>query len=303
MSLRGSALALLQPPHYASSVRFTASPLLGLLLLASACAGQEGTSEPVATTTHALLRIERSAHVGAENDATGAAFAGIVRVPLLVDPEPLLRLSGKAVTLPALGQCALVSHEGAALPTSDLSRAEFLKAGDVLLGSADSQTLLAPRAFPLEVAGVVYTSRDRASTSLPLGPGYLLRTTGSEQLASLELRVQAPEELRDIALGGYPLSTVESVDSASGATLSWRAGETPDVVYVEVAGAPEVGALGVCAFRDSDGFGTLPRGLFGAVGNGSLTFHRLREVAADVPTLDGAEVRFDFALTASVAFH
>jgi hypothetical protein len=43
--------------------------------------------------------------------------------------------------------------------------------------------------------------------------------------------------------------------------------------------------------------------MFGATGNGSLTFHRLREVAADVPSLDGAEVRFDFALTASVAFH
>jgi hypothetical protein len=60
--------------------------------------------------------------------------------------------------------------------------------------------------------------------------------------------------------------------------------------------------LGVCAFRDSDGRGTLPRGLFGASGAGSLAFHRLREVAADVPALDGAEVRFDFALTAEVSY-
>lgn len=284
-------------------MRLTAPHLLGFLLLASACEGPEGTSSPVATTTHALLRIERSAHLGAEREATGVAFAGVVRVPELADPEPLLRLSGRSVSLPSVGQCALASHEREVLPASDLSRAEFLNAGDVLLGASNEQTLLAPRAFPLEVAGVVYTSRDRASASLPSGAAYLLKTTGSEQLAPLELRVQAPEELHDITVGGYLLSSLESVDGSAGASLGWRAGDARDVVYVEVAGAPEVGTLGVCAFRDSDGQGALPRGLFGAVGNGSLTFHRLREVAADVPTLDGAEVRFDFALTASTVFH
>jgi hypothetical protein len=60
--------------------------------------------------------------------------------------------------------------------------------------------------------------------------------------------------------------------------------------------------LGLCAFRDADGRGNLPRGLFGAAGVGSLAFHRLREVAADVPSLDGAEARFDFALTAELSF-
>jgi hypothetical protein len=47
----------------------------------------------------------------------------------------------------------------------------------------------------------------------------------------------------------------------------------------------------------------LPRGLFGASGAGSLAFHRLREVAADVDALDAAEVRFDFELTAEVTFY
>jgi hypothetical protein len=173
----------------------------------------------------------------------------------------------------------------------------------VLLGANDAQTLLAPRAFPLEVPGFVYTSRDQASTALPSASGYLLKTTGSDQLAPLEVRVQAPEELHDVTVAGYPLTTLESVEGHDGATVAWRAGDARDVVYVEVAGAPEAGTLGVCAFRDSDGVGALPRGLFGAAGSGSLTFHRPREVAADVPSLDGAEVRFDFALTASVAFH
>lgn len=264
--------------------------------------GTDGATEPVATTTHALLRIERSAHVGSENEATGLAFAGVVRVPELADPGPLLRLSGKSLSLPALGQCALVSHEPEAASTSDLSRAEFLKAGDVTLGADSIKTLLAPRAFPLDVPGVVYTSRDRATDALPGGGSYSLASTGSEQLGPLELRVQAPDELSNLTVGGYSLETLESVDATTGTTLTWLAGDARDVVYVEVAGTPEVGTLGVCAFRDADGRGALPRGLFGAVGGGSLTFHRLREVTTEVPTLDSAEVRFDFALTASVAF-
>ena len=283
-------------------MRFTAPSLLGLLLLTSACTG-EGSSEPVATATHALLRVERSAHVGGETAPSGVAFAGVVRVPELADPEPLLRLSGKSVTLPATGQCLVPSHERDAVPPSELARAEFLNAGDVSLGTTDAQTLLAPRAFPLEVSGVVYTSRDRASQPLPSGAPYLLKTTGSEQLPALELRVQAPDELRDVALSGAALEVLTSVDVAAPAQVTWRPGDTRDTVYVEVAGAPEAGTLGICAFRDSEGHGALPRGLFGASGTGSLAFHRLREVVADVPTLDGAEARFDFALTAEVAFH
>jgi len=283
-------------------VRLTAPSLCGLLLLANACVPVEGSSEPVATTTHALLRVERSAHVGVQTEPTGLAFAGVVRVPELADPEPLLRLSGKSVTLPGAGQCLVPNRERDAVPLTDLARAEFLNAGDVTLGTSGARTLLAPRAFPLDVSGVVYTSRDRASEPLPSGAAYILKTTGSEQLPPLELRVQAPDELRDVTLDGTALEALTSVDSAIAVQLAWRPGDARDTVYVEVAGSPDAGTLGVCAFRDSEGQGALPRGLFGAAGSGSLAFHRLREVAADVATLDGAEVRFDFALTADVAF-
>ena len=286
-------------------MRLTAPHLLGLLLLAGACE-PTGSSETVATSTHALLRVERSAQVGAESEATGVAFAGVVRVPELADPEALLRLSGKGPTLPAPGQCMTPSHERDSVPASDLGRAEFLDAGDVLLGASSAQTLLAPHAFassPTEpLSGVVYTSRDRASEPLPSGGAYLLKTTGSDQLPGLELRVQAPEELRDVAVGGAAFGALANISGSSEVAVTWRAGDARDLVYVEVVGSAETGSLGVCAFRDSEGRGTLPRGLFGAAGVGSLAFHRLREVAADVPTLDGAEVRFDFALTANVAF-
>jgi hypothetical protein len=286
-------------------VRLTDPHLLGLLLLAAACE-TTGATEPVATTTHALLRVDRSAHVGRESEATGVAFAGVVRVPELADPELLLRLSGKGPTLPAPGQCTTSSHERDVMPAGDLGRAEFLDAGDVLLGTTDAQTLLAPRAFPIlpaePLSGVVYTSRDRASEPLPGGAAYLLKTSGSDQLPGLELRVQAPEELRDVTVAGAAFDSLLRIDGSGELAVSWRAGDARDIVYVEVTGSTGTGSLGLCAFRDADGRGALPHGLFGATGQGSLAFHRLREVAADVPALDGAEVRFDFALTAEVSF-
>jgi len=256
----------------------------------------------MATRTHALLRVERSAYAGDTTPTSGLAFAGVVRVPELADPEPLLRLSGRGPMLPAAGQCLAVNHESSTVLARDLSRAEFLDAGEVLLGTANAQTLLAPRAFPMELSGVVYTSRDQASEALPSGAAYLLKTTGSPQLPGLELRVQAPEELRDVAVNGTALETLSDVSTSTDLPLSWRAGDAGDLVYVEVLGPATIGSVGVCAFRDSDGRGSLPRGLFGVSGGGSLALHRLREVAADVPTLDGAEVRFDFALTAAVSF-
>ncbi len=296
--------------HFGVTLRstlLTRSPLLGLALFVGACVDVDPaeSSEPVATTTHALLRVERSALVGAEEEATGLAFAGVVRVPEAADPEPLLRLSGQGLALPLAGQCVSSSRERDSVLASKVGRAEFLDAGDVSLRATEAETLLAPRLFEgaqAELSGVVYTSRDRASEPLPGGAAYVLKTTGSDQLPALELRVQAPELLSDVSVGGAALSEVEQVGAAADVAVGWRAGDARDFVYVEVTGA-EVGTLGVCAFRDSDGRGTLPRGLFGASGAGSLAFHRLREVVADVRALDAAEVRFDFELTAEVSFH
>lgn len=256
----------------------------------------------MATRTHALLRVERSAYVGEATPPSGLAFAGVVRVPELADPEPLLRLSGRGPTLPAAGQCLAVNDEHDAVLARDLSRAEFLDAGEVSLGTSDAQTLLAPRAFPMELSGVVYTSRDQASDSLPSGASYLLKTTGSPQLPGLELRVQAPEDLRDVTINGTALEALAEVTTSGELPVSWRPGNEGDLVYVEVLGTSAIGSVGVCAFRDADGRGSLPRGLFGVSGGGGLALHRLRYVAADVPSLDGAEVRFDFALTAAVSF-
>jgi hypothetical protein len=302
-------LAPLHTSAYPSGVRPSPHlPLIGLLLLANACNdGGDGTSnEQTATTTHALLRVERSVRVGAEDEASAQAFAGVVRVPEMADPEPLLRLYGGGQALPATGQCAPVSRGRDSLNAAELTRAEFLDAGDVSLLVSDVKTLLAPRAFPssvTELPGVVYTSRDRASEPLPGGASYALRATGSEQLPALEVRVQAPELLSEVAVGGAPLASVDTLPTSEDLQVSWHPGDARDLVYVEVSGSTELGTLGVCAFRDSDGRGSLPRGLFGVSGAGSLAFHRLREVAADVQALDAAEVRFDFELMSEVSFH
>jgi hypothetical protein len=278
------------------------------LLLASACndGGDGGVNEQTVTTTHALLRVERSVRVGAEDEASAQAFAGVVRVGEMADPEPLLRLYGGGQALPAAGQCTPISRNRDNVSAAELTRAEFLDAGDVSLLVSGVETLLAPRAFPssvTELPGVVYTSRDRAAGPLPGGASYALRATGSEQLPALEVRVQAPELLSEVAVGGALLAAVGSLSTTEDLLVSWRPGDARDLVYVEVSGSAEAGTLGVCAFRDSDGRGRLPRGLFGASGAGSLAFHRLREVAADAKALDAAEIRFDFELMTEVSFH
>ena len=121
-------------------------------------------------------------------------------------------------------------------------------------------------------------------------------------MPSLELRAEAPNELHDITIEGEALASLTSVATGNDLRVAWPAGEAGDLVYVEVIGGTDARSLGVCAFRDADGSGTLPSGLFGATGSGGLTFHRLRDVTAEVPKLDGAEVRFDFALAADLAF-
>ena len=279
------------------------SPLTGLLLLTSACVGTPDQTEPAPTSTHALLRVERSARIGEESAAVGNAFAGVVRVPESVDPELVLRLSGKGLAVPAPGQCSAPNRERDTVPSGGFGRPEFLAAGEVLLVANRAQTLLAPHVFPsseTESAGVVYQTRDQATEPLPDSAPYLLKSTGSEQLPALELRVQAPALLREVSVGGTALEGVDSVTSNGTVEVSWHPGDVGDVVYVEIAA--QTGTLGVCAFRDADGRGSLPPGLFGASGNGSLAIHRLREVAAEVPGLDGAEVRFDFKLAADVTF-
>ncbi len=296
-------LAQLIEPAYHSVVRSSwTRHLLPLLLAAAACEPVSEASGPASTTTHALLKVEHSMSVGA-GPASARALAGVVRVPELADPEPLLRLYGGGLPLPAAGQCASISaqREGAVAP--ELARAELLDAGDVSLSATDVETRLAPRAFPSsisELPGVVYTSRDSAPEALPAGALYSLKASGSDQLAALELRVRAPELLSEVSVAGAPITELLSLSAANGAELSWRPGDARDLVYVEVA--TSVGTLGVCAFRDSQGRGDLPRGLFGARGAGSLSIHRLREVAADAPALDAAEVRFDFELTTEVSF-
>lgn len=267
-----------------------------------ACEGPLESDQPVATTTHALLRVKRSAVVNEEHQAIAEAFAGVVRVPEGTDPGPLLAANG--LTLPAAGSCVTSNRERDAL-AGNVGQAEFLEAGAVVLKASDAETLLAPRPFEssqAELTGVAYTTRDRASEPLPGGAGYALKITGSEQLPALEMRVQAPELLSEVAVGGGALAELEQLSVAQAVPLSWRAGDAGDLVYVEVKGA-DVGTLGVCAFRDADGHGVLPAGLFGVQGNGGLSIHRMRQVAADAGALDAAEVRFDFELTAEVSFN
>jgi hypothetical protein len=293
-------------------VRISAFPSSAILLLggtafALGCAVEpvEYTADADTGSTHALVSVERSTLVNADEAPRAEALAGFVRVPAVVDPGSVLNLVGLGLELPPAGQCASRAPNSEGRPAlSPLGHVEFLDAGDVALTARSSATTLAPRAFPTvtdRVSGVVYTTRDRSADQLPVGERYELRTSGGLGVPQLVVETQAPAALDGVSLGGMPLGEVETVSTSKVLDIAWTAGESGDLVYVELA--TEGGSTTTCTFRDELGAGSVPAGAFDRTGVGRLGVHRVR--VRDFfrpPAIDRGELRFDFELVAPLRY-
>ncbi|HET7540301.1 MAG TPA: hypothetical protein VFK05_10540, partial [Polyangiaceae bacterium] len=166
---------LWQLPSWLGTSRL--SPGLGfgaLAALSSACSvapADYSAEADAGSSTHALITVERSAVLNTAEAPRAAAFAGFVRTPPEVDANAMLSLAGFGLDLPAVGQCAEPNHERkSSMPLNPLGRVEFLDAGDVTLRTSSTNSPLATRALPAVtdlIAGVVYTTRDRAAEPLP----------------------------------------------------------------------------------------------------------------------------------------
>ena len=147
------------------------------------------------SSTHALITVERSSVLNSLEAPRAAAFAGFVRTPPEVDANAMLRLAGFGLDLPAVGQCAEPNRERASsMPLNPLGRVEFLDAGDVTLRTSTTSALLATRALPAVtdlIAGVVYTTRDRAADPLPAATTYTLTASGGV-LRAFNVNANAP---------------------------------------------------------------------------------------------------------------
>ena len=273
--------------------------------LASACsvAPVDYSAEADAgSSTHALITVERSAVLNSTEAPRAAAFAGFVRTPPDVDANAMLRLAGFGLDLPAVGQCAEPNPaRSTSVPLT--GRVDFLDAGDVTLRTSASNALLATRALPAVtdlIAGVVYTTRDRAAEPLPAATTYTLSASGG-LLRAFNVNASAPAQLSSVNVGGIPLPELASVVVHGPIALSWSPGSSRDFVYVEFT-TQDGSATTRCTFRDDKGSGTVPASAFAGTGLGELSLHRLHSEPFASGSVDAGEVRFDFEQSANVEF-
>ena len=298
---------LWQLPSWFVKARF--APALAITALGAACSvapvedGADADTGSV-SSTHALITIERSSTENSVEAPRAAAFAGFVRTPPEVDAAAMLRLAGFGLDLPSVGQCAEPNHAPAnKMPLSPLARVEFLDAGDVTLRTASTSALLATRALPAVtdlIAGVVYTTRDRAAEPLPAAVNYTLNTSGG-LLRAFNVNASAPPQLSGVSVGATPLAQLTTVAARSAVTLSWARGQSGDWVYVELS-TQDGNATTRCTFRDDAGFGSVPASAFAGSGLGEISLHRVHSEPFVAGSIDAGEVRFDFEQSANVEF-
>jgi hypothetical protein len=177
---------------------------------------------------------------------------------------------------------------------------ELLDAGEVSIAAGGHVTTLALRAFPTvtdSIAGVVYTTRDRAAEPLPSGLTYTVAATGTAALGALSGEAPAPAALTGVELQGTPLAELESFGSQRDLGMTWSAGAPGDRLLVVI---DRGGTVTECTFDDQAGRGMLPARELPAPGQATLAVHRLRQAHFTDAELASGELRFDFELEVPV---
>jgi hypothetical protein len=277
-------------------------PSLGAFALATLGCAVDVASEPgteEAGSTHAVVTITRRAPADAPDEVRADALASFVRLPANADARSVLRAAGLSTDLPPVGECRRTTP-GQAVATSQLTRVELLDAGEVSVTAGGRVTTLALRAFPTvtdSIAGVVYTTRDRAAEPLPSGLTYTLTASGTPALGALSAEASAPAALAGVEVAGTPLAELESFRPDRDLAVVWTAGTPGDSVVVVIDGG---GAVTECTFKDEAGSGTLPAQKLPSPGQATLAVHRLRQAPFTDADIAGGELRFDFELEASI---
>jgi hypothetical protein len=298
------------PPRLANArlaptLAFSVSVVSAALAAACSVAPVDyGSEADAGSSTHALITVERSSVLNSVETPRAAAFAGFVRTPPGVDASAMLRLAGFGLDLPAVGQCAEPNHERInRIPLNPLGRVEFLDAGDVTLRTSSTNALLATRALPAVtdlIAGVVYTTRDRAADPLPPATTYTLTASGG-LLRAFNVNANAPAQFSSVNVGNTPLAELINVAVQSAIAINWSPGLGRDLVYVELS-TQDGSSTTRCTFRDDAGLGSVPAGAFMGTGLGEISLHRVHSEPFASGSVDAGEVRFDFEQSANVEF-
>lgn len=283
---------------------------MGALAVLSGCSVTAEAEEPAdeRLVVHALVQVRRTEAVTEEPRAD--ALAGLIRVPDTADAAEVFALAGLRDRLPPVGQCQSGAELGAELTDVRLPSVELVSADTVQVLTPGGAHLLAPHAFPSisdSIRGVIYTSRDQTAASLPDGGRYEIILSGADGLENERAVHQGPSVPTGITIGGVPLAELDQLTTPD-LDLTWTPSEsTLDVLAVRLK--TREGTY-TCAFRDSDGFGSLSLADAGRAlpsvtaepsSTGTLSLHRVRAEASAPPgTTSVVEVRFDFSIAREV---
>ncbi len=274
-------------------------------VVALGCASQIDpyTADADTGTTHASITIERSEPANGTGLLRGSVLAGFARLPANLEARNVMRVVGLASDVPAAGQCRSMTAPAETQP-SPMGYVEFMEAGDIRLSTTRGATQLSARAFPTItdlISGVVYTTRDRSADALPTGERYDITVAGNGTLGPLTVNVQAPRGLDAVTVAGVAMADLQSLATTQPIDVTWAPGDSSSVVVAEFARLD--GSAGtVCTFRDDAGRATLPAGILEAEGAGGLVLRRVSSHTFVKPGIDRGELRFDFALRASLTF-
>lgn len=277
---------------------------LALGLFAFACASEAPTapSEEQARS-YSVISVDRNDPASTDSAGSASAVARFISLPAFASTARALQVAGAALDLPAVDTCQGSDAPDLAPPPAKQDPLELMEAGDVTIDAAGTVTPLVPHAFPSVgtfASGVLYATRDRASSALPAGVTYSVAASGSPQLGPIRLVAEAPQVPSQISVSSVALKDVTEIHTAKPIELSWQAGALGDVVYAELLaddGSPSM----VCAFRDDAGAGSVPADAFTGTGPGRLALHRLR-VQRFEPGSPTSELRFDFQVGAPVEY-
>jgi hypothetical protein len=246
-------------------------------------------AEAAATTTSAIVVVERTSDPAKGARAEGSARFVRVAAPATVDDA--LRAIGAALELPAPGTCASVrTLAGESAPSEVPPSVELVDVGTVSLETNGVETRLMPRQLPDVtdvVSGFVYARAPEPSL-LPAAAKYLVHVAGGVGVAPFDAVATAPADPASIRLTGEDERS-SVVASSSALELTWTPDASDDVVYVDVR------PNGVRCVFGGGGRSSLPTALLDDAG--TLLVHRLRREALRVPGTDSGEIRFDFART------
>jgi len=275
--------------------------------VAIACANEPptvvGDDEPA--KTHAVLSVERTDPAITDTLGSSSAVARFVSLPAVSDANRVFTAAGVTLDLPPLDTCQPSGSQSELEPPLPAQGGlEFVEAGDVSISTANAVTPLVPHAFPTIggfASGVLYTTRDRASSALPAAVPYVLSASGSQSVPALHAVIDAPKAPASIIIAGVPLGELSELHTTAVIELTWAAGEPTDAIYVELLaydGSPSV----LCSFRDESGVGSIPADAFAGTGTGRIAVHRVRSRHLESKANPSSDVRFDFQVGSPVDF-